>query len=500
MRILTALATTIVVALLVAPADALAISVDTGPPPVTTETTGFQFTWSLDEMEVYDAYECQINAEPVIPDCTSPYTYSGTLADGNHTFTVTGLNGGVADTDNAGDYAWAVDTTAPTVAISSGPSGTVPTGTATFAFTATDLTAVTFQCTLDGGAAAACSSGQTYNNLANGNHTFSVVATDAAGHTGTATRTWTVTAATAPGDTTPPDTTITSGPGGLNNVAQPSVEFTSSEAGSTFQCSVNGGAFIACSSPNVLGALVDGAITFQVRAVDPAGNVDPSPAALSWTRDTTPPAAPSVSTGPRSGPFQTTTDLRARWARIADAASYDSDSRLTSGGANPANGKWGEIQKDGTDTQVDAVVNPGTTACFRVRGTDALGNDSAFTSRCTSVAFRRTSRAVLRRSGYLRLRLNAGRAAVVKRVALVATKCPGCGSVRVVIAGDGTVPISGRKVTKTISLRASSRQRTRLITVTTFSSSTASLARRYVYVFGTRSALSRIEGIGVSPV
>ncbi len=86
-------------------------------------------------------------------------------------------------------------------------------------------------------------------------------------------------------DTTPPDTTITAGPaegstvGPLNDF-----EFSSSEAGSTFECSSDGVNFGACTSGTDV-THPDGPATFYVRARDAAGNVDPTPATRSFTVD-----------------------------------------------------------------------------------------------------------------------------------------------------------------------------------------------------------------------
>ncbi len=83
--------------------------------------------------------------------------------------------------------------------------------------------------------------------------------------------------ATAQADTTPPQTTITAGPTGHTSDDTPAFSFTSDEPGSSFKCSVDGGAFAVCDSPHTLSPQDDGSHTFEVRAEDAAGNVDLSP-------------------------------------------------------------------------------------------------------------------------------------------------------------------------------------------------------------------------------
>jgi hypothetical protein len=90
-------------------------------------------------------------------------------------------------------------------------------------------------------------------------------------------------------DSTPPATSITSGPAGPVNTARPTFELASSELGATLQCRVDGGAFQACTSPFTTAALADGDHTLTVRSVDPAGNVDPNPVVRAFSVDTVAP-------------------------------------------------------------------------------------------------------------------------------------------------------------------------------------------------------------------
>jgi hypothetical protein len=100
-------------------------------------------------------------------------------------------------------------------------------------------------------------------------------------------------------DTTPPQTTIDSGPSGPTNDSTPTFALSSSEAGSSFECKVDAAAFGACTSPLTTAILADGPHGIEVRATDKAANTDPSPALRSFSVDT---AAPVVSlTAPAAG-------------------------------------------------------------------------------------------------------------------------------------------------------------------------------------------------------
>ena len=55
-----------------------------------------------------------------------------------------------------------------------------------------------------------------------------------------------------------------------------------SDGAATYQCSVDGGPYTACVPTLTLTGLTPGWHTLAARAVDAAGNVDPSPASTRW--------------------------------------------------------------------------------------------------------------------------------------------------------------------------------------------------------------------------
>jgi hypothetical protein len=84
-------------------------------------------------------------------------------------------------------------------------------------------------------------------------------------------------------DTTPPDTKITKGPPKKTHKTTAKFKFTSSEAGSTFECKLDKGKFKKCGSPKTYKKLKPGKHVFKVRAIDKAHNVDPTPAKRKFT-------------------------------------------------------------------------------------------------------------------------------------------------------------------------------------------------------------------------
>ena len=80
-----------------------------------------------------------------------------------------------------------------------------------------------------------------------------------------------------PPDTTPPNTSISSGPASSTTSTAASFAFSSTESGSSFECKLDGGTG-ACSPPKSYSGLGVGSHQFSVRAKDAAGNVDTTPA------------------------------------------------------------------------------------------------------------------------------------------------------------------------------------------------------------------------------
>jgi myo-inositol-hexaphosphate 3-phosphohydrolase len=173
--------------------------------------------------------------------------------------------------------------TPPDTTIGSKPANPTTSTSAQFSFASTS-TSATFACSLDDAAFTNCISPVSYTGLAAGTHTFQVRASDQNGVDPTpASYAWTVGTTPPPSDTTPPETTISSGPPPSSTSTSASFAFTSSEANSTFQCSLDDAPRTACTSPQTYTGLSTASHTFSVAATDAAGNTDTTPATQTWT-------------------------------------------------------------------------------------------------------------------------------------------------------------------------------------------------------------------------
>ncbi|WP_422846529.1 IPTL-CTERM sorting domain-containing protein [Acidovorax sp. M2(2025)] len=212
------------------------------------------------------------------------------LAEGSHTVFATVELGGETS-PNSSINTFIVDTLAPDTSLTSVPPALTSSSSATFAFSSNEG-GVSYECSLDGSAFLACGTPTSITGLSDGTHTLAVRAIDGAGNLDptSATYTWTV-------DTAAPDTAIVTAPPALANSSSASFSFSSNEGGVSYACSLDGSAFLPCSTPSNIAGLSDGSHTLAVRATDGAGNADPTPATYAWAVDTTAPDT-TIATAP----------------------------------------------------------------------------------------------------------------------------------------------------------------------------------------------------------
>jgi hypothetical protein len=155
---------------------------------------------------------CGTRAGVLLVDSHTVSIRSNSFVGANSVFKVDALSTGITTQGNT--------TVPPNTSIVSGPEGNVGSTSASFAFSS-DAPHVSFECRLDGGAFAACTSPQEYAQLSDGTHTFEVGAVDPFGNRDLtpASRTWTVDTAAA--DSAPADTGVISEPSLPTDVTAP---------------------------------------------------------------------------------------------------------------------------------------------------------------------------------------------------------------------------------------------------------------------------------------
>jgi hypothetical protein len=321
--------------------------IDTAP-PASTNSADATFTFHATDSGVGGGFlSCQVDTG-ALKTCTSPLTASG-LTSGSHTFQVQATDAaGNADASPA-TYTWVVDTTAPTVTIDRDKLQADPVTTGPVHFTAVfNEKVVGFgdaptDVSLSGSAnpttatvtEMAPNDGTTYDVAvsgmnANGTVIATIPASAAADPATNASAASTSTDNTVDFilDNTPPDTTIGAKPSDPSHDPSATFSFSGTDnltapAKLTFECKLDGAAFAACTGPANLSGLADGGHTFQVRATDALGNVDPTPASYTWTIDTVSPtisisapaATPEGNTGTKTLDFSVTLS-KAPWQPV----------------------------------------------------------------------------------------------------------------------------------------------------------------------------------------
>ena len=217
---------------------------------------------------------------------------SGPLLEGIYTVQASQTDG-IGNTGTSSPVTFTVKTTPPLVTLTAPANGsatgeTKPTFSGAAGTAPGDLPPVAVKIyagssvsgspiqTLAATASAGTWSVQASTALAEGTYTAQASQSDEAGNIGTSTaNTFTV-------YTTPPKTTITSAPSGRISTGPVEIDFSSSQPGSTFQCSLDGASYTTCASPDRLASVEPGPHTFKVRAINAGGIVDSSPPSASW--------------------------------------------------------------------------------------------------------------------------------------------------------------------------------------------------------------------------
>lgn len=179
---------------------------------------------------------------------------------------------------------------------------------------------------------------------------------------------------------TNPDPLVTRVTGYLPSavINNPSVTFTfeSNYADATFECSLNGGEAVPCSSPKTYEGLADGAYTFRVNAVL-GSERDPIGASHSWRIDLLPPMLTFIST------TTTQTSIQIDWTTSEPTTAWvDWGSTPAAENLIPETSTY----EDQHTVLLDAL-NPATVYYFYLNGRDLAGN--SFRSNRFSSATRR---------------------------------------------------------------------------------------------------------------
>jgi len=253
------------------------VTLDTHPPTIAlpvkpasiTQAKDVEFSiTATDNLTGVASLECRFNSEPF---ATCPTTIKRTdFKDGEQVFQV-------RSTDQAGnaspvtEFKWLIDSLAPTLNITEAPTALSRELTATFTFSAMDdgNPITNFQCQIDAGAPASCTSPMTYNGLTQGEHVFKMIVTDRAGNRIDKAYTWQI-------DSLPPIVAFTIQPPAMGRIDDVLFAFNATDANGSgingFTCQLDGGTASTCAPPVSFSDLTDGNHTFTVTATDRAGN------------------------------------------------------------------------------------------------------------------------------------------------------------------------------------------------------------------------------------
>ncbi|RYZ35696.1 MAG: hypothetical protein EOO71_34500 [Myxococcaceae bacterium] len=243
-----------------------------------------QFTFdAFDELNAVESggrFECSLDEAPFV-GCNSPIALD--FADGPHSLQLRAWDAAGNMDATPVIYSWRVDTQAPAAPSLTAPASDALVATATPTLEGNGEPGSSVFVTLDDvpvGTATVNDSGRWSLTLGltmgEGARKISVRAKDPAGNEGATSEDFLFTV-----DTVAPETSIVTGPEGRVRQTLATFQFSSTEEGVTFECSLDNAEFTQCAADSTFDVL-EGGHSLQVRARDRAGNVDPSPETHAW--------------------------------------------------------------------------------------------------------------------------------------------------------------------------------------------------------------------------
>lgn len=239
---------------------------------------------------------CELDGE-TLGTCESPLGLSG-LADGTHALRIVGKDAWGQSSEPL-EYRWQIDTLAPLVSLLRVVPQNSPSNddSALLSFEVSE--SATVVCRMDGVEVSPCVSPMRFESLAEGAHTFDVVATDLAGNASSpASQSWEIDR-TLPILSLRPElpATFPDASGSLR------VQVVASEG--VVECELDGSLISPCGPVVQAQDLADGEHTLRAVARDAAGNVS-EPAVFSWLVDRTSPVWTQVAFDPSSALTEST--------------------------------------------------------------------------------------------------------------------------------------------------------------------------------------------------
>lgn len=459
-------------------------SVDTYPVAVFRDTKGptisnlnatqggsqgsFTYTW-LTEGEILN--QCRLDTG-AWETCSSPHTV--TLPEGHHDFAVRGED----ESGNIGNQP-SVEVSSVDATLWRKPAYLSNSRTAQFDWST--KSASSYECILDGVVVACSNEGSVrFDNLGEGWHTFTVRGRAGGWVDPTPARwDWEV-------DTIAPETTLSGGPAEGSTVGSTSVEFTvgTNEAGTEIACLLDGAPLACARGVLRIDALAPGSHTLVATARDDSGNADPTPASRTWTVDGAAPDT-TLTGGPAQGSIVTTTSagfrLGATEPGATIACTLDGRARACAPGALGLTGLAPGTHVL-TARATDAGGNTDATAATRTwtvpAPASALGRKGGFTIRRSPGAYAGAVLSTTRKGATATYAVRDAR-----RLALIVGSGKGHGKVEV---------YAGKRLLRTVSLKAARTQTNRVVTLPSFSAPWTGTVRVVVV---TKGKPVRLEGV-----